>query len=172
MPGERVLWSGRPGKPIIVRAIDGLLIPFSLFWGGFAFFWNFEVWTAPVQGALPFKLFGLPFLAVGVYLIAGRFFVDAYRLQRLRYFITDQRIVMMREGSGWIQSLDIKRLPNLAMKQRPDGSGSLLFGEEAYFSRGAGFGTWQATAPSPPRFLAVPNVASVFQLIRAQAGRA
>lgn len=167
LPGERVVWRGRPRKRLIFRAIDIFLIPFSLFWAGFVVFWNLSVWTSNAPGS--FGIFGLPFLAVGIYFAIGRFMVDAYRLERLNYTVTNQRVVITRQGSGSVQSLDIHRLPNLSMTQKSDGSGTLTFGEEPGFGGMNGLGFWQATSASPPRFLAIEDVAGVFQRIQRQA---
>src|SRR6185369_2341404 len=106
--GERVLWTGQPRQGIALTAKDTFLIPFSLLWGGFAIFWNVGVWSFPGQGPpLAFRLFGVPFLVIGLYFIVGRFFHDAYVRKNMFYAVTDQRVLVLR-GSK-ITSLDIHR---------------------------------------------------------------
>src|SRR4051794_38568075 len=94
LPGERVVWTGRPKGGLAFTPADGLLIPFSLFWAGFAVFWNVQVWAtnAPVS----FKLFGLPFLIISVYVTVGRFWVDASVRQHQSYAVTNKRILIRR----------------------------------------------------------------------------
>ena len=169
LSGERVLWRGQPGKHLVLRSNELFLIPFSLLWAGFAVFWNATVWTTGAPGF--FRLWGLPFLVAGFYISIGRFLVDGYRLKRLRYWITNQRVVIAREGSGALQSLDIRHLPALSMNEKSDGSGTLVFGEESLIGTRNGLGMWLATSSSPPRMIAIPNVAAVYHLIQQEAAR-
>ena len=131
LTGERILWTGQPKQGLALTGKDAFLIPFSLMWGGFAIVWNAMVWLAPFDtstGGGPgwlFKLWGLPFLIIGLYLIAGRFFHDAHIRKKLFYAVTDQRILVLR-GSK-LTSLDIHRLPRLELSEHRDGSGNLAF---------------------------------------------
>ena len=97
LPGEQVLWQGRPYPGFLFRPIEAVLIPFSLLWAGFAVFWNTSVWSISGGGApVGFKLFGLPFLLAGLYITVGRFFVDQWLRRRLSYVVTDRRILIVK----------------------------------------------------------------------------
>src|SRR5690242_4285178 len=114
--GERILWSGRPKEGITFSRSDLLAVPFSLMWGGFAIYWNFGVWTSfPTTGTADdwlFKLWGLPFLAVGLYLIAGRFFYDAWVRAHSYYAVTNERVLILRTSpTSKLTSRDIQSLP-------------------------------------------------------------
>lgn len=59
LPDEKLLWSGKPAGGIKLRAGDALLIPFSIFWFGFAIFGEF---TATMSGGgFFFYIMGYPF---------------------------------------------------------------------------------------------------------------
>ena len=186
--GEQLLWSGRPVQGITLRAQDVFLIPFSLLWGGFAIFWEAIALSivfvaggdggdgggAPMAVAIIFPLFGLPFVLIGLYLIFGRFFVDARRRARTFYGVTDSRIIIVSGLlSQNVKSLNLRTLTDLSMSEKASGVGTITFGPVHPFAAFGG-GAWcPGTAWwAPPSFDLVPNVAEVYRIIREAQKRA
>lgn len=69
--------------------------------GSHGFFWEATVLRlAPAASATPlvliFPLFGLPFVALGLYLIVGRFAVDAWARKKTVYGLSNQRALLLR----------------------------------------------------------------------------
>src|SRR4051812_42746606 len=91
-PNERILWQGRPRQGIFLRGSDVALIPFSLVWLGVAVFCETMVFS---MDALFFSLFGLPFVLMGIYLVIGRFFHEAWQRSKTHYAVTNQRILIL-----------------------------------------------------------------------------
>ncbi|MBI5858037.1 MAG: hypothetical protein HZB42_10380 [Sphingobacteriales bacterium] len=122
--GEKILWIGKPKAGIKFRTTDIYLIPFSFLWFGFAVFWTV---TASRAGA--FALFGIPFVAIGFYMAIGRFFTDAYQRTRTIYAISDNRVII-KSGFFYrnVTSYNIKSLPEVTIREKSDGSGSITFG--------------------------------------------
>ena len=121
--GEALLWAGRPQKGLRLRIQDILLIPFSLMWGGFAIFWEYSVITHPSKNSgsigLFFTLWGIPFVCIGLYLIFGRFFVDAYNRSRTFYGVSNERIIILSGiFSRQIKSLQLRTLSDISLNQR------------------------------------------------------
>jgi hypothetical protein len=126
-PTEKLLWYGRPPLGLRLRAHDAFLIPFSLMWGGFAIFWEVSV---VAQGAgLFFAIWGVPFVLIGLYLIIGRFFVDAWQREKTYYGITPQRIIIVPGLLNRnVKSLNLHTLSDLSVSERTSGSGTITFG--------------------------------------------
>jgi hypothetical protein len=124
---EKLLWWGQPPQGFMLRAVDAFLIPFSLLWGGFAIFWELG---AIRMGAPPFfALFGVLFVLIGLYLIVGRFFFDAWQRGKTTYAVTSERVLIVTELFGRkIKSLSVQSLHDLSLTERSDGSGIITFG--------------------------------------------
>ncbi len=166
--GEQLLWSGQPRQGLLLRGADALQIPFSVLWAGFAVFW---LVTAERSGApLPFVLFGAPFVLMGVYIVAGRFFVDSAQRQKTFYAVTPQRIIIV---SGLavrkVRSLSLKTISELSIAERPDGTGTLTFGPQPSSPFGAfgGLSSWPGAGRfQGPRFELVPQARNVYEMVR------
>src|SRR5436305_1981729 len=91
---ERLLWSGAHPAGLRLQRADLVIVPFSLLWGGFVFFWECTVLSQPNAPRF-MALFGVPFVLVGAYIIFGRFFFDAFQRSRTAYALTDERIIIV-----------------------------------------------------------------------------
>jgi hypothetical protein len=165
--GERVLWTGRPDPKRRLTKTDLFAVPFTLMWGGFAIFWE----TSVIASGAPllFWLWGVPFVAVGLYLIAGRFVYRAWLRRRTLYAVTDRRVlkVVSRRSGDSVQALFLDAIPAVNRELRPDGSGTVLFGTASVQARAS------ALLPAavvkvegiPLAFEDVPNAAYVAELV-------
>jgi hypothetical protein len=165
-PGERLLWSGRPKQGIVFRPIDIIFIPFSLFWGCFTIFWEVTVIS---QGTpFIFKIWGIPFILVGLYMVIGRFFVDAKLRQRIYYALTSERILLISGlFSKNIKSLKLKTLDEININTKADGSGTITFGRNNPFSWSYSSMPWPGSEKFlAPSFDSIVNARQVYELIR------
>ncbi|MGB8356495.1 MAG: PH domain-containing protein [Chthoniobacteraceae bacterium] len=175
-PGERLLWSGQPRGGIRLRGQDAVMIPFSLMWGGFAIFWECmalkSVSKAHHPAAGVFPLFGIPFVLIGLYIIFGRFFFDAYSRARTFYGVTNERVIIIRGGAFGQQtkSLQIRTLSDVSLTQRGDGSGTITFGPAPIvngFNTFGGSGGWPGSRRySPPAFELIERAKEVYDIVR------
>jgi hypothetical protein len=163
---ERLLWSGRPRKGIVFRAVDLFLVPFSLLWGGFAIFWEFSVLASD---APPFFVaWGIPFVLAGLYLIFGRFLMDARQRERTCYGVTNERVIIV---SGLfrrsVKSLNLRTLSGITMDQRADGSGTITFGPAPPWSWWYSGIWWPGIGQqAPPRFELIQDVKVAYEIVR------
>ena len=166
--GERLLWFGAPRTGVRLRGADLFMIPFSLLWGGFAIFWESMVFQAPNS---PFfmKLWGIPFVLMGLYLIIGRFFFDAKMRANTLYALTAERVLIF---SGVFQqqtkSLSVRNIPEISLVQANDGSGTISFGSLPPFSSfSGGMAGWPGRGRGlPPQFEMIEDAAAVAALVR------
>lgn len=152
--GEYILWQGKPEKGNLLTGQDVFMIPFSLLWCGFAIFW--ELTALMGNAPLLFKLWGIPFVCVGLYMVFGRFFWTAFLRKRTAYAITNRKIIRIRWNK--VDMLDGKHLPAIHVTAGRNGCGTITFGSEWNGSRGR-----QGSFPGHGVF-ALENVADVIRV--------
>lgn len=164
---ERLLWSGAPKQGLFFRTSDFLAVPFSLMWGGFALFWEYSVSSAK-DAPIFMMLWGVPFVLVGLYIIVGRFFADAYQRKRTYYGVTDQRIVILSGlFSREVKSLPLTTLSDITFSERSDRRGTIMFGPSGFGFSMMGNAPWPgASKRMPPAFDLIDNASHVYALIR------
>jgi hypothetical protein len=165
-PGEQLLWHGQPKQGLLLRSSDILMIPFSLLWGGFAIFWE----SAAITNGAPFffVLWGIPFMLVGLYVIVGRFFVEAAQRSRTYYAVTDERIIILSGIMNRnVKTLNLRSLSDINLTLRSDGRGTITFGPAHPMSWWYA-GTWwpRSGKYATPGFEMIEDARAVYVQIR------
>lgn len=163
--GERLLWSGRPRQGLLFRANDAFLIPFSLMWCGFALFWEGSVLTSDSPGF--FKLWGIPFVIVGLYMVFGRFIVDIRQRRSTVYGVTSSRVIIVTKLlTESVQSIRLQGLSEISLSERADGSGNIVLGPTPTANAFATPSWSRQGQSSSPTLEGIPQARVVHDLIR------
>jgi hypothetical protein len=165
LEGEKIVWWGQPAQGLLFTARDWLLRPFSLLWGGFAVFWESSVLAT---GAPIFmKLWGVPFVLIGLYLVAGRFLLDSWTRRRMLYAVTNQRILILRNRPfAKFTALVLDRIPDVNLNENGNGSGTIRFGMVSSYWSGREFSGWAPSLDRAPQFIAIKDARRVFDHIQ------
>lgn len=169
--GESIVWAGQPKPGIIFHKEDGFLVPFSLFWGGFAIFWE-----AGVLGLWGFggkvwsfgAVWGIPFVLIGQYLIWGRFFYMAWLKRRTHYAVTNRRVIVVQNGwTRQMASAYIEGLPTIIKQGSSNGIGTLSFAQpQPMWSNNRSWGVWNGlSVGAVPTFVDIQEVDDVYRLV-------
>jgi len=174
---EQLLWTGAPRQGLRLRPADAFMIPFSLLWGGFAMFWEYSVLRG-FQGQdshsppLFFALWGVPFVLMGLYLIVGRFFVDAFQRARTVYAVTNKRaLIVTTWWNRQVNSVSLQPLPAISLTEKSDGSGTITFGPQLPYNHMLVRGWPGASKQTAPAFEFVEHVRNVYDFITATTNR-
>lgn len=157
---ENLIWWDQPARGLVLHQQDSLLIPFSLLWGGGAIF--SEIRALSGAESLFFRLWGVPFVLIGIYLIFGRFIYDAWRRNNTAYALTDQRAIFLFRND--MKMINISGINELKIVKHGVDFSSISFGPESispYYSHGVLSGK-----PAVPTFEMIKDGEHVFSAIR------
>jgi len=165
IPGERLLWAGRPKQGLLLRGEDAFLIPLALLW---TFIMLPNLLASETVRIDPFSLL---FLIIGLYLLIGRFLVDAWLRSRTYYAVTDRQAIIV---SQWplpgMRSVSLRTLSDLKLTMRRGGRGTIELGRPRKSSIFGPRGSRALAYPGtndylPPAFESISNAREVYDLI-------
>jgi hypothetical protein len=132
-PDEQLLWCGRPDPSVLFTAADSFVIPFTILWLAFALFWEHGV----SQGGDAFaRVWGIPFIVIGLYMVAGRFIYKRIRKKRTAYGLTRDRAIVAVGGT--LSDVPIAAAPLTISRSRDRRHVSVSFGASGNLSAGDG----------------------------------
>lgn len=119
---EYVLWQGKPSSKPTFSGRDIFIMLFSIFWCGMCFTLYFQaIRTLNIQ----LILFGLPFAAVGCYLLFGRFIYDNIRRKNTSYILTNKKIIRLYKQNT--ETISLNNLPPMNTQLYKNGNGNIYF---------------------------------------------
>lgn len=166
MRDETIRWIGQPIPGRIFSPADLFLVPFSLFWLGFSLFWEGAV--VAMDAPWFFKLWGVPFVLIGLYLVIGRFFHQSWLRRHTIYAVTDRRVLVIRAAASRnTQAVFLKDLPIVNRRVRMDGTGTIIFGDSYGQTLAAGGFAMRGryAGAAPMCFQEIPDVDAVYRLL-------
>lgn len=134
--GEQVLWMEQP-VPRYFTAMSTSTFLFAIPWTAFAVFWicgasGFKIPDFSKGGFSLFPLFGVPFVLVGLGMLSAPLWSYRKALKTV-YVITDRRAITF--DAGWtttIRSYPPNRLQNIHRKERRNGTGDVILGQQIW----------------------------------------
>lgn len=168
-PDERLLWSGQPIASRVFR-VSFIIYLFAIPWTAFALFWEAmaagSIWGSMdkmpdgmgLAMGIVFPLFGLPFIAIGFWMLAKPFSIRRMAANTI-FAVTSKRALIFTKGAKKeLRSFPYENMQGLInRKEEKDGSGSLIFSlKSAPVEIGRGSG--RDTDPFARGFEYIPNV--------------
>src|SRR5262249_39590174 len=113
-----------------------------------------------------FRLWGIPFVCVGLYMVAGRFFVDRNLRGKTYYGITNERaIIVSGLFSRQVKSLSLRNLTDLTLVEKSQGRGTITFGPPTQNSS-ANWPFGNRQQQEPPGFESISDAKKVYEILR------
>lgn len=134
--GETILWAGQPNA-IKALILASPILLFAIPWTVFAVGWEYIAVSMLLAEGKPstdgmskvvglvFPIFGLPFVIVGLIMMASPVW-GWWKARRTLYVLTDQRMTTVLAGKKLdITSIDVTQIASVHRIEKRDGSGTL-----------------------------------------------
>jgi len=113
-------------------------------------------------------LWGIPFVAIGLYMVVGRFFAEALQRSKTYYALTSDRVLIVSGVfSRTIKSLSLNTLSDVTLTEGRSGKGSITFGPQSPLgSMFSGTSSWPGARQQSPCFDLIDDAKTVYEQIR------
>lgn len=152
LAGEHILWCGKGKNRSRARAYP---IFFSIFWLGFSIFWT----VLAVSGGGAMGLFGLPFIAIGVFLILQSLGITGVN----KYAITNMRLLSITSKRFKSEYLD--KIVDVRLYQTGKGKADIYFSIDC---RGISNENYENSFGDGGSIVGIDNADSVYRLLKEQ----
>lgn len=169
--GEQLLWAGQPRQGFVLRWIDAGLIPLSLVaaaipaYGAYQLLGDAPSYSSPtmvVMGTVTAVT-----LAIGLYLLIGRFLADRYYRSKLAYGVTNRRIIILRDVFGTeVVEFPLSTLRHLRLEEQRSGRGTFYLTAEEVRLTSNGLDVWHPVIGRSPQLFEIEEPRKVLGIIR------
>ena len=121
--GETVLWHGQPDINYYFRKEDIYIMPFGGFWMIMLMIplFSFDRFNATMM------TYYLPFIAIGVYMVLGRFILGKILKPKTFYTITNKRILFFQKSSKVNQIfIALEDISSIELQKNKNDTGSII----------------------------------------------
>ncbi len=160
--GEEILWTGRPYTSVPCRAPLSSKI-FALFWLGFSIFWTVSVMSL---GGSMMGIFGMAFVAIGVYLLYGVTLGQKKLYASTAYAVTTKRAIIVTRGRQGMNCHEypLEGLENISLEDVIENTGTIrLVPQQVYYDRKGR--SRNATPDISTAFMMVDDVHKVYRIL-------
>ncbi|HTL28493.1 MAG TPA: hypothetical protein VL282_04710 [Tepidisphaeraceae bacterium] len=123
LTNEKPLFIARPPQGLIFRTADWVYMPFAALWTLVAASFVYRGWRSCCPAVV-----GLGFVAVGLYMLAGRFFQDLRERRRTWYAVTDRRCLIV-EARKIVETTSLywNFIQGIVREMHGDGTATVFF---------------------------------------------
>lgn len=166
LPGEGVLWKGKPAKGHLINKDNIMHLLISLFAVVFLVAWCFSVlWVGGPREMLLFGIVGFVFSVVNLLLFPLRTILQR---KNSRYVLTNRKLI--RKVGKKVDALELHDLPRVYTSFRSDGTGTISIGHQ---TESVHYGFQRHVRSSVGLFCLenIPDAAHVYRMMMDQAAR-
>ncbi len=133
---EKLIWRDQP-RPTFFDGATTATFFFGIPWTAFAIFWTcgaagFEIpdFSEGLQITMLFPLFGLPFIVIGLFMLAAPV-LHYHKMSTTLYAVTTKRVLILENNAKTqYTSIEPHRICNLTRREADNGYGDLVISHE------------------------------------------